>query len=242
MMRTVILCGGEGTRLRELTESIPKPLVEIGGKPILWHIMKIYSYYGFNDFILCLGYKGNLIEEYFKKNKEENWNIIFADTGLKTNTGGRIKKIEKYIDDEIFLANYGDGLADINLNKLLSFHKRMNKIATITCVNPVSQFGIIKINDSNLITAFKEKPLLNQWINGGFFVFNKKIFDYLTGDDILEKRPFETLAKERQIVAYKFSGFWDCMDTFKDMQLLNELWQKENAPWKVWRNDSKTSF
>lgn len=233
-MKTVILCGGEGTRLKELTESIPKPLVEIGGKPILWHIMKIYSYYGFNDFILCLGYKGNLIEEYFKKNKEENWNIIFSDTGSDTNTGGRIKKIEKYINDELFFATYGDGLANIDLKELLDFHKQKNKIATITCVNPLSQFGVIDIDKDDFIIKFKEKPPLNQWINGGFFVFNKKIFNFISEKDTLEKRPFEFLAEKKEIAAHKFEDFWDCMDTFKDMQLLNRLWKENKAPWKVW--------
>ena len=233
-MKTAILCGGEGTRLKELTESIPKPLVEIGGKPILWHIMKVYSHYGFNDFILCLGYKGDLIEEYFKKNKEKEWNIAFADTGQKTNTGGRIKKIEKYIDDGLFFATYGDGLANINLKELLDFHKRKNKIATITCVNPLSQFGIIDIGNNNLIIRFREKPPLNQWINGGFFVFNKEIFGFISDDDILEKRPFEILANKKEIAAYKFRDFWDCMDTFKDMQLLNKLWKEQKAPWKIW--------
>ena len=234
-MKTVILCGGEGTRLKELTESIPKPLVEIGGKPILWHIMKIYSYYGFNDFILCLGYKGNLIEEYFKKNKEKNWNIAFADTGLKTNTGGRIKKIEEYIDNNVFFATYGDGLANINLNELLDFHKQKNKVTTVTCVNPLSQFGIIDIDKDGLIIRFKEKPPLNQWINGGFFVFSKKIFNFINENDVLEKRPFELLAEKKEIAAYKLKDFWDCMDTFKDMQLLNNLWKENKAPWKVWQ-------
>ena len=234
-MKTVILCGGEGTRLKELTESIPKPLVEIGGKPILWHIMKIYSYYGFNDFILCLGYKGNLIEEYFKKNKEKNWNIAFADTGLKTNTGGRIKKIEEYIDNNVFFATYGDGLANINLNELLDFHKQKNKVTTVTCVNPLSQFGIIDIDKDGLIIRLKEKPPLNQWINGGFFVFSKKIFNFINENDVLEKRPFELLAEKKEIAAYKLKDFWDCMDTFKDMQLLNNLWKENKAPWKVWQ-------
>ncbi|OGQ46303.1 MAG: glucose-1-phosphate cytidylyltransferase [Deltaproteobacteria bacterium RIFCSPLOWO2_02_FULL_46_8] len=233
-MKTVILCGGEGTRLRELTESIPKPFVEIGGKPILWHIMKIYSHYGFNEFILCLGYKGNLIEEYFRKNKEKEWDIVFADTGLKTNTGGRIKKIENYIKDELFFATYGDGLADINLKALLQFHKKKNKMATITCVNPVSQFGVIEIDSDDLITKFSEKPPLTQWINGGFFIFNKGIFDFIREEDVLEKKPFEILAARGEVAAYKLKGFWDCMDTFKDMQLLNRLWEQNEAPWKIW--------
>jgi glucose-1-phosphate cytidylyltransferase len=231
-MKTVILCGGEGTRLKEITESIPKPLVEIGGKPILWHIMKIYSHYGFNDFVLCLGYKGELIEKYFKDNPESDWSIEFVDTGAKTNTGGRIKKIEKFISDDLFFATYGDGLANIDLNSLLKFHNDKKKIATITCANPLSQFGVLDVED-DLVLGFKEKPPLNQWINGGFFVFDKRIFDYLTEDSVLEKEPFEKLANLKEIAAYKFNEFWECMDTFKDMQLLNKLWKDGKAPWKV---------
>lgn len=232
-MQTVILCGGKGTRLREYTENIPKPLVEIGGKPILWHIMKIYSHYGFNDFILCLGYKGELIREYFEGKSE--WDITFADTGQDTNTGGRIKKIEKFIEHEIFLTTYSDGLANIDLKALLSYHKLKKRVVTLTCVNPICQFGILEIDNDSTITKFKEKPLLNQWINGGFFVFNKEIFNYLGKNDILEKSPFERLAEQRKISAYKFTGFWTCMDTYKDTQILNELWDNGNAPWKVWR-------
>jgi len=257
-MKVVILCGGEGTRLREYTESIPKPLVEIGGKPILWHIMKSYSHFGFNDFILCLGYKGELIKRYFMDykswknrdftlkvgnsktdieyhdNDKEEWNISCVDTGDATNTGGRIKKIEKYIEDDMFFVTYGDGLADIDLNKLLDFHKKKGKLATITCVNPLSQFGVMEIKDE-LITEFKEKPPLNQWINGGFFVFNKKVFEFIGENDVLEKDPFEKLAKKKEISAFKTKGFWECMDTYKDTQVLNTLWKKNKAPWKVWK-------
>ncbi len=261
-MKVAILCGGKGTRLRELTGVLPKPLVEIGGKPILWHIMKIYSYYGFNDFILCLGYKGEMIKEYFMnqadwryndfildfkskkheiiykannyKVKHEDWKITFVDTGQETNTGGRIKKIEEYIGGDDFFVTYGDGLSDIDLNKLLDFHKKNKKIATITCVNPPSQFGVVEINEEGIITKFEEKPLLNQWISGGFFVFNKRIFDYIRENDILEKEPFEKLAKERQAIAYKHKGFWKCMDTYKDTRVLNELWKNNKAYWKKW--------
>lgn len=232
-MKTVILCGGEGTRLKELTESIPKPLVEIGGKPILWHIMKIYSCYGFKDFILCLGYKGDLIEDYFKSNNSEDWGIEFVDTGAKTNTGGRIKKIEGYIKEARFFATYGDGMANINLRELSDFHNSKNKIATITCVNPLSQFGILEISDE-LVLGFKEKPPLNQWINGGFFVFNKMIFRYLEEDSVLEKEPFEVLASKKQIAAYKLENYWGCMDTFKDMQTMDKMWKDGRAPWKMW--------
>lgn len=232
-MKTVILCGGKGTRLIEKTELIPKPLVEIGSKPILWHLMKIYSHYGYNDFILCLGYKGEKIIEYFKKNPEKGWKIEFADTGLETNTGGRIKKIEKYVDSDDFFCTYADGLSDLNLKSLYEFHKKKNKVATITAVNPLSQFGILDLNSEDEIIEFEEKPKLDHWINGGFFVFKREIFDYLTEEDFLEKRPFELLAKERKITAYKFKGFWKCMDTYKDNQVMNDLWESKKAPWKV---------
>ncbi|MBI3036802.1 glucose-1-phosphate cytidylyltransferase [Candidatus Woesearchaeota archaeon] len=257
-MKVVILCGGKGTRFREYPEEIPKPLAVIGGKPILWHLMKTYSHYGYKDFILCLGYKGDMIKKYFieeewrasdftmnLKNRqkqtlaageEEDWNITFADTGLETNTGGRIKRIEKYIPQgEDFFATYGDGLANIDIRQLLEFHKKKGGIATITCLRPYSQFGIVEIDDnSSAVTSFKEKPRLDYWINGGFFVFKKEIFNYLGDNDVLEQKPFETLAAKKEIAAYKFEGFWQCMDTFKDYQSFNELWEK-GAPWKVWR-------
>lgn len=221
-------------RLRELTESIPKPFVEIGGKPILWHIMKIYSHYGFDDFILCLGYKGHLIEEYFSRNREKDWRIVFADTGLKTDTGGRIKKIEPLIGEEMFFATYGDGLANIHLGDLLAFHKAKGKMATITCVHPVCPFGVVETDALGLVARFHEKPPLKERINGGFFVFNRGIFDFLREEDVLEKKPFELLAARKEVAAYLFNGFWDCMDTFKDMQMLNALCAEKRAPWKVW--------
>ena len=233
-MKVVILCGGKGTRLREFTEDIPKPLVEIGGKPILWHIMKIYSHYGFNDFILCLGYKGKIIEDYFKNNNHENWNIEFVDTGEKSNKGQRIKAVEKYIKDEDFFVAYGDDVADVNIKECLDYHLKNGKIVTLTAVNPESQFGIMEVNDNNEIIEFKEKPKLDHWINGGFFVFNKKIFSYITDDYDLEKETFNELVKEKQICAFKHPGFWKCMNTFKDTIELNELWDKDKAPWKVW--------
>ncbi len=255
-MKVVILCGGKGTRFREYPEEIPKPLAPVGGKPMLWHLMKIYSNYGYKDFILCLGYKGDMIKKYFieeewrasdftmnLKNRqkqtlttgeEEDWNITFADTGLETNTGGRLKKIEKYIPEgEEFFATYGDGLANVNINELLEFHRKKGKTATITCLRPYSQFGIVEIDDST-VTSFKEKPKLDYWINGGFFVFKKEIFSHISDNDALEKKPFEALAAKKEIAAYKFDGFWQCMDTFKDYQSFNELWEK-GAPWKVWK-------
>jgi glucose-1-phosphate cytidylyltransferase len=233
-MKVAILCGGKGTRLREYTEDIPKPLVEIGGKPILWHVMKIYSHYGYKDFILCLGYKGELIEEYFKKNDYSEWNIEFVDTGENTSKGERIKKIENLIgDDEDFFVAYGDDVSDVNIKELVEFHKNKGNIVTLTAVNPMSQFGILELNDSDEIEEFKEKPLLDHWINGGFFIFNKKIFDYIKEGYDLEKETFNELVGQKQICAYKHSGFWKCMNTFKDTMELNELWDEGKAPWKV---------
>lgn len=254
-MKVVILCGGKGTRLKELTEEIPKPLVEIGGKPTLWHIMNIYSYYGCNDFIMCLGYKGGGIKRYFQEyesmkgdftlsldsgnitshNKtKENWNITFAETGIDTETGGRIKKIEKYIKEDDFVVTYGDGLANINIKDLLMYHKKMGKIATMTCVSPAAQFGIVDSDSNGIITRYRQKPVLDWKVNGGFFVFNKKIFDYLNENSVLERKPFEKLIKDKQMCMYSFNGFWACMDTYKDNVLLNELWKSGKAPWKVW--------
>lgn len=238
-MQVVILCGGKGERLREHTEIIPKPLVEIGGKPILWHIMKIYSHYGYNDFILCLGYKGGKIKEYFDQNNSENWNLKFADTGLDTNTGGRIKKIEKYIEAGNFLATYGDGVSDINIKKLIRYHEKKAKIATMTCTVLQSNFGIVEIDGSNMAVGFGEKPFVNIWINGGFFVFNRRIFDYLEEDSVLEGQPLEKLAKDRELAVYKYRGFWECMDTYKDTRRLNEFFNSGKAKWVVWDKNVK---
>jgi len=233
-MKVVILCGGRGTRLNELTEEIPKPLVEIGGKPILWHIMKIYASYGYNDFVLCLGYKGKMIEEYFKDNNHENWNIEFVDTGEESNKGQRILKIKDYITEDNFFVAYGDDVADVDIKKILDYHLQKGKIVTLTAINPRSQFGIMEINDNDEIIEFKEKPKLDHWINGGFFVFNKKIFDYIKEGYELEKETFEDLVKEKQICSFKHNGFWKCMNTFKDTMELNELWEKDKALWKAW--------
>ena len=252
--KVIILCGGAGTRLREETEFKPKPLVEIGDKPILWHIMKIYSHYGFNDFILSLGYKGEMIKNYFlnyeylindftlnlstkkkkvyfHENKIENWNITFVDTGNETNTGGRIFKLRDFVDD-IFFATYGDGVANINIKNLLDFHLKNKKISTLTAVHPVSKYGSIELRKYN-VTEFKEKPELQGWINGGFFVFNKEIFQYLNDNCVLEDEPLKTLAKKNQLSAYLHGDFWQCMDTYKDVVLLNNLW-KNKSPWKMW--------
>lgn len=253
-MKVVILCGGKGTRLREETIFKPKPLVEIGGQPILWHIMKIYSHFGFKDFILCLGYKDHMIKEYFlnydkynydftlKLNKveiefhnknTENWNITFANTGDETNTGGRIKRIEKYIEEDTFLATYGDGVADINLKELIDFHISKNQIATLTGFHPTSKYGILDINKEGTVTYFQEKPVMKDIVSGGFFVFNKKMFDYLDENCILEREPLENLVKDKQLSVYQHNGFWGSMDTYKDVEFLREIWEKEKK-WKIW--------
>ena len=231
-LKTVILCGGKGTRMGN--DELPKGLFTIGGKPVLWHIMKIYAHYGFRDFILCLGYKGNKIKEYFSKAKD--WNICFVETGPDTNTGGRIKKIEAYIKEEMFFAAYGDALSNVSINDLLKFHKAHGKTATLTAVRPFSPFGIIAIDaHSDTVTHFEEKPILDHWINGGFFVFSKKIFDCLRENDILEKDTFDRVVSDKNLVAYKHNGFWECMDTYKDNLHLNELWNRGKALWKAWK-------
>jgi glucose-1-phosphate cytidylyltransferase len=232
-MKTVILCGGKGMRLSEITESIPKPLVKIGGKPILWHIMKVYAAQGFTDFVLALGYKGGLIEKYFQENPE-GWNIEFAHTGEETNTGGRIKKMEKYVGGGGFMATYGDGVANIKLRELLQHHEKNRTTATITCVRPASRFGIVEITPEGKITGFREKPVLPFWVNGGFFAFRNDVFDAIGSNDVLETDVFPRLAADGKMAAYRFDGFWDCMDTFKDMQTLNEAWNNGKAKWKVW--------
>ncbi len=233
-MKTVILCGGRGMRLGEHGINVPKALIEIGGKPLLWHILKYYSHFGLNDFVLCLGYLGSEIHAYFEANPA-NWNITFADTGLDTNTGGRIKSIKTHIgEDEDFCVTYGDGLANVSLSSLLKFHQKHQKIATLTAVNPRSQFGVLHLDAENSVTEFQEKPLLREWINGGFFVFNRRIFDYLNDDSILEREPFEQLAREREVIAFKHEGFWKCLDTYKDNLEFNQLWDDNEAAWKIW--------
>ncbi|MBI4972701.1 MAG: NTP transferase domain-containing protein [Candidatus Omnitrophica bacterium] len=232
-MKIVILCGGKGLRMGSESE-IPKPMALVGDKPILWHVMKQYAHFGFNDFVLCLGFKGSVIKKYFEENNHANWNITFVDTGLDTNTGGRIKKIQDYVQDENFMATYSDGVADINLKALNIFHLKHGLTATITAVKPFSQFGEMLLDQNDVVTEFKEKPRLQHWINGGFFVFKQSFFDYLNEDCVLEKEPFEHLARERQIVAFQLDGFWKCMDTYKDRMVLNELWKSGKAEWKKW--------
>jgi len=255
-MKVVLLAGGFGTRLSEETDIKPKPMVEIGGKPILWHIMKIYSAYGFNDFIVCLGYKGYVIKEYFanyffhmsdvtidlKNNqmevhtvKAEPWKVTLVDTGLNTMTGGRIKRVKDYIGNETFMLTYGDGVGNINIKSLLEFHKQHGKYATLTAVQPSGRFGALDIEDIQ-VKNFKEKPKGDgAWINGGFFVLEPQIFEYIEGDEtIWERDPLENLAKDGQLMAYKHTGFWKPMDTLRDKIQLQKLWETNQAPWKVW--------
>ena len=260
-IKVVILCGGLGTRLREETEFRPKPMIEIGGRPSLWHIMKIYAYYGFKDFILCLGYKGEMIRRYFcgyevlnnnftvelgdsknitvhNSHGEKGWRVTLVDTGEKALKGSRIKKIEKYTDGDLFMLTYGDGVADINLRKLLAFHKKHGCIGTVTGVRPPSRFGEM-VTDKHKVVSFTEKPQVSSGlINGGFCIFNRKFFDYLSADDNcdLEKGALEQLAKDGEMAMYEHAKGWECMDTFRDMEHLNKLWQDEKAFWKVWND------
>lgn len=257
-MKVVILAGGFGTRISEDSDRIPKPMIEIGNKPIIWHIMKLYSYYGFNDFIICCGYKGNSIKDYFANyfyrnsditfsfkdhnrtmvhnEKSEPWNVTLIDTGLNTMTGGRIKRIEPYIDDDNFLLTYGDGLSDVNISRLVEFHLEKHKIGTITAIQPESRFGYMDMRDDGTIASFREKSKNDVgWINGGFMVFNRCIFNYLKDDTtVFEREPLEKLAIEGQLQSFKHYGFWHCMDTLRDKRKLQELWDSDSAPWRIW--------
>ena len=234
-MKVVILAGGYGTRISERSHLIPKPMIEIGGKPILWHIMKIYSAYKIDDFVICLGYKGEKIKEYFGQFDSKLWNIQLVDTGEDTMTGGRLKRIQDHIDDT-FCVTYGDGLSDVDINNLISFHKEKNSIATLTAVHPPERFGVLDISGEH-VTEFHEKfSGESSWVNGGFFVFEPEIFYYLQDGDstILEKTPLETLAKEHKLTAFRHDGFWYPMDTLRDKNHLEKLWSSEKAPWKIW--------
>jgi len=257
-MKIVILAGGFGTRISEESHLKPKPMIEIGDKPIIWHIMKLYSHYGFNDFIICLGYKGYVVKEYFanyflhqsditidlkenrietRSSKAEPWKVTLVDTGLHTSTGGRIERIRKYVGDETFMLTYGDGIGNVDINRLLEFHRSHGRYATITSVQPPGRFGAIVLDDSDGVLSFQEKPKGDgAWINGGFFVLEPQIFDYLEGDDVLwEKRPLERLSADGQLSAYKHYGFWKPMDTIRDKIELENLWNSQNPPWKIWR-------
>ena len=254
---TIILCGGMGTRLKEETEFKPKPMVEIGGRPILWHIMKIYAHYGYRDFILALGYKGDYIKDYFLKQKyyeadfllntrgekdisilkngaleKENFNIIFAETGLETFAGERVSLLKNYIKSDLFMVTYGDGVADIDINKLIEFHKEKGKIATITGVHPTSRWGLVKIDNNDLITQFDQKPMLYDYVNGGFMIFRKEFFDFLKPGDMVEDA-LKRLIPQKQVALYKHEGFWYGMDTYRDYLFLNKLWE-EDPKWKIW--------
>ena len=233
-MKAVILAGGYGTRISEESNIIPKPLIEIGGKPILWHIMKSYSAYKIDDFIICLGYKGEKIKEYFEQLDSKLWNIQLIDTGLDTMTGGRLKRIQDKIDNT-FCMTYGDGVSDVNLNNLVTFHKEKKSLATLTAIHPPERFGVLNLS-GDYVTEFHEKHTgESSWINGGFFVFEPEIFDYLQNDStVLERAPLETLAKEQKLSAFKHNGFWHPMDTLRDKKHLEDLWTSEKAPWKTW--------
>ncbi len=258
-MKVVIFAGGLGTRLMEETEARPKPMVEIGGKPILWHIMKIYEHYGFNDFVICLGYKAQMIKEYFlnyylynsdvtielEKNKvevhfsnTESFKVTLVDTGLYTNTAGRLKKIKKYIENETFMLTYGDGVSDVDIHKLIDFHKKSQKIVTMTSVQIPGRFGNLETDEEGIVKNFQEKPEGDGfWINGGFFVIEPAVFQYLEGDmDEIqwEREPMTKIANDRELAAYRHFGFWKCMDALRDRIELEKLWNSDQCPWKIW--------
>jgi glucose-1-phosphate cytidylyltransferase len=256
-MKAVILAGGYGTRLSEETDLRPKPMVEIGGYPILWHIMKHYSSYGIKDFVILLGYKGYYIKEYFANyylhrsdvtidtmnnkleihnNNSENWKITLVDTGLESMTGGRVLRARKYIGEDTFLLTYGDGVSDVDINELIKFHRKHSKTLTMTAIKPEGRFGAIEFKHDNQVNSFVEKPQGDgSWINGGFFVCENKIYNYLKDDKtILEKEPFEKMASDKEMFAYLHEGFWKCMDTLRDKQMLNQMWENNQAKWKSW--------
>jgi len=259
-IKTIILCGGMGTRLKEETEFKPKPMVVIGKEPILWHIMKIYNHYNYRDFVLALGYKGTDIKDHFLRQKyyntdlslntkngevinfdnntpdnpKDDFNIIFAETGLETPHGERILKLKKYITEDLFMVTYGDGIADIDINKLIEFHKKHGKIGTITGVHPISRWGLTNADENNIVTGFAQKPMLYDYVNGGFMVFNKEFFNFLKEGDMIEDA-LDRLILQKQLALYKHEGFWYGMDTYKDFIFLNELWEKE-PKWKIWKN------
>ncbi len=256
-MKVVILAGGLGTRLREETEYRPKPMVEIGGRPILWHIMKIYAAYGHTDFVICLGYKGDIIRDYFltyethnrdftvtlgsreieihNHHAESGWRITLAETGERTNTGGRIKRVAKYLEGQPFMVTYGDGVADVDIARLVSFHRHQKQLGAVTGVRPSSRFGELGVEDG-MVRVFREKPQVHQgWINGGFFVFEAPVLDLIGGDeDSLEGGLLVKLAQRGELAMYQHEGFWQCMDTYRETQMLNEMWSSGNAPWNTW--------
>jgi glucose-1-phosphate cytidylyltransferase len=261
MLKALILAGGLGTRLREETEHRPKPLVPIGGRPILWHIMKILSHYGTQDFVIATGYRREMVQDFFLTlrhrlsdftldfnqsesitfhtplQSEGTWRVTVADTGLHTPTGGRIKKAKRYLEDsERFLVAYGDGLANVNIEDLLQFHRSHGRLATVTTVRPTSRFGIVETNDLGQVTRFREKPVSDNYVSVGFFIFERSVLNYLDLDSVLEAEPLERLANEGQLMTYRHEGFWQPMDTFREFQLLNDLWDADRADWKIWND------
>jgi glucose-1-phosphate cytidylyltransferase len=234
-MKCVILAGGMGTRLREETEFRPKPLVEIGGKPIIWHLIKFYEKFNVNDFIVCAGYRGDMIEEYFSLNEDFiDSDIKVVPTGELSNTGERLRLIKDIVGNETFYCTYGDGLSDIDLNRVLELHAKNGKIATLCSTRPTSRFGVIEIDNNNNVLEFREKPLLDSWVNIGFFIFSSKIFQYINIDSILEEDVLKLLANLNEISAFKHDGFWQPMDTYRESLILNKLWDQNLAPWKNW--------
>lgn len=256
-MKAIILAGGLGTRLREETEFRPKPMVEIGDRPILWHIMKHFAEFGITEFVVCIGYRGEVIRDYFlnyearindftvhlgatheieyhTNHLESEWRVTVVATGHDTPTGGRVKRVQPYIGNERCIVTYGDGVADLDVRALLSHHERQGLLATVTTVRPPSRFGVLEITDDGRVERFREKPRTDDWVNAGFFVFEPAVFDYLAFDSVLEQEPLEALAKDGQLAAYRHDGFWQPMDTYREFQLLNKLWADGDAPWKVW--------
>ncbi len=258
-MKVIILCGGLGTRLREETEYRPKPMIDVGGRPMLWHIMKFYAHYGFREFVLCLGYRGNMIKDYFLNyealnndltialgrdhhvvyhgaHTEQDLQITLVDTGLETMTGSRVKRVERFIDGDEFMLTYGDGVTDLNIKALVDYHHAHGHLATVSTVRPISRFGILDVDDTARVVRFAEKPRLDGWMSAGFFVFNRRVFDYLTDDEcVLEREPLERLSAAGQLMAYRHDGFFFAMDTYREYKYLNELWNTRQAPWKVWK-------
>lgn len=254
-MKVVLLAGGLGTRMREETEYKPKPMVEVGGRPVLWHLMKLFAAYRLTDFVVCTGYRGDVIKDYFLNYEArtndftahlgqessievhgahgDDWIVTVSDTGATTQTGGRVKRVERYLDGR-FIVTYGDGLADVDIHELLRFHDSHGRLATVTTVRPLSRFGVMDIDPDGRVERFREKPLTDDFINAGFFVFENEVLRYLDEECVLEQGPLERLASEGQLMAYRHEGFWQPMDTYREYTMLNEMWSSGNAPWKVW--------
>lgn len=256
-MKVVILAGGQGTRLREETEFRPKPMVEVGGRPILWHIMKIYGHHGYRSFVVCLGYRGSMIKEYFLNyhamnndftmtlgmdpaveihghHEEEDFRVTLVETGAATNTGGRLKRIQRYVGEETFMATYGDGVADVDIPALLAFHRSHGKAATVTAVRPASRFGALEMGPQGEVEQFREKAVTDGFISGGFFVFEPRVFDWMDETSVLEREPLEAMAAHGELRAFRHEGFWQPMDTYREYTYLNDLWDRGEAPWRLW--------